>query len=117
LPYTALVRSYLSLLVRLRRQSGAKSEHAVTDVAVGLGLQRRRVWALYYGYRDRYARGVSEAEWEAMRERATEMLMREADELHRRADDLEAEIEQLKREHAEAPSWGSGPVSDCGGSK
>ena len=117
MPYTVLARSYLSLLVRLRRQSGAKAEHAVTDVAAGVGMQRRRVWALYYGYRDRYARGVSEAEWEAMRERATEMLMREADEMHRRLDELSTEIEQLKREHAEAPSWGSGPVSDCGGSK
>jgi ubiquinone biosynthesis protein UbiJ len=114
----ARLAHYVRLLVRARyRRGDIKAADAITDVSAELGLQRYRARALYYGHEDRYPRDIGEDEVAAVRRQATELLLREADELHRRADDLEAEIEQLKREHAEAPSWGSGPVSDCGGSK
>ena len=106
------------MIVRARyRRGDIKAWDAIGDVSAELGIPHHRGRALYYGREERYPRDVGEDEVAAVRRQATEMLMREADELHRRADELEAEIEQLKREHAEAPSWGSGPVSDCGGSK
>ena len=113
----ACLAHYVRLLVRARyRRGDIKAADAITDVSAELGLQRYRARALYYGHEDRYPRDVGEDEVAAVRRQATELLMREADDLHRRADALEAEIEQLKREQPEAPVWPGASVSDCGGS-
>ena len=112
--FSDLTRSYLSMLVRFRRNAGVKTGNAVADVATEIGIGPGRGSMLYYGYVDRFG-AITEAEWEVVRERAAEMLAREADDLHRRADELRAEIEQLKREQQSEAPWVSGPVSDFGG--
>jgi hypothetical protein len=121
----AQIARYVRLIVRARyRRGDIKAWDAIGDVSAELGIPHHRGRALYYGREERYPRDVGDEEVAAVRRQATEMLLHEADELHRRADELhrradelEAEIEQLKREQqSEAPSWGSGPVSDCGGS-
>jgi ubiquinone biosynthesis protein UbiJ len=113
----ARLATLVQLVVRARyRRGDIKAWDAIGDVSAELGIPHSRASALYYGRADRYPQDIGEDEVAAVRRQATELLMREADELRRRANALEAEIEQIKRENTEAPAWLSGPASVSGGS-
>ena len=110
--FSDLARSFLCLFVGLRRRAGVKADAAVRDVAIDLGIKPGRAWMIYRGYRDRFG-AVTEAEWNAVRARAAEILLREADELRRQIVELELEAEQISRDLAEDSEWLSATVSGC----